>query len=40
MGVPALPYQILDNGEIMPMNVPNEMTPIGISDYRSTRVPL
>ena len=40
VGLPALPYQILENGEIEPVNVSPEMTPIGVSDYRSTRVPL
>jgi hypothetical protein len=40
VGVPSLPHKTLDNGEIMPVNVPQEMTPLGISDYRSTRVPL
>ncbi|USN57476.1 MAG: DUF87 domain-containing protein [Candidatus Peribacteria bacterium] len=40
VGVPSLPHKTLENGEIVPVNVPREMTPLGISDYRSTRVPL
>ncbi|MDD2487017.1 MAG: type IV secretion system DNA-binding domain-containing protein [Candidatus Gracilibacteria bacterium] len=40
IGVPTIDYKVLQNGEICPIDGPENMNVIGVSDYRSIRVPV
>ena len=40
IGVPTLPYKIESNGEVSAQNIEPNMNVIGISDYRSIRIPV
>ncbi len=40
VGMPTVPYDIVANNEILPKDSPRDMNVVGISDYRSIRVPI
>ena len=40
VGMPTVPYDIVANNEVLPKNAPQDMNVVGISDYRSIRVPI
>ncbi|MEI8092196.1 MAG: hypothetical protein WCG98_08670 [bacterium] len=40
VGIPTFEYTIESNGEVLPKNFPQDINIMGISDYRSIKVPI